>query len=505
MKSPESFSNDSSPTSESYEMPKSFEEHLAEIGQAQFEYPNSSPSKEDSNEEIEQKINAAREAVLNAYKKDKDGVGFEKFDQPEIDRMIGQIEYKTDPTYHTYILEDYKDEYDRQYAEKFGSKEGLEAAIEKFNNLDDKNDLKQLESIQELFSKSYGTQMILPKELEDFATKLNTHVDNLRQIDEGQSVKKYGNALLAQRTEEANMLAEEKQQEQEKQSRRAELLSEPIDKFNQLRSLYDSLDHEQHSFQDKNNELRQKMIELKARLNNFKSIDNFTEWDISHLEDFNQQLDSAIQEFSESKQLENQEKNQASKAEMELYNSQINNMLGYFEPYAKQIPKINAEIQKVITENQAIDSLLNEGNSSDYQSLLERKQKLVNYLNEAKTFMENSLNKQPSSPSLQKEEQLPRQEQDSQQELPDGFWDDFEKPQEEQKAQQELPDDFWDDFEKPSQEPGGIFRGARFNSDGTYTMEYMSHLAASSPGIEKEVMQQLQEYNDRIRAGKNNF
>ena len=123
---------------------------------------------------------------------------------------------------------------------------------------------------------------------------------------------------------------------------------------------------------------------------------------------------------------------------------------------------------------------------------MEIKQSLVSYLEQANKFIKDNVEKQQQVVQPQQVQEQPTQP------LSEELWKDFEQPQGEQKPQQPLPDNFWDEFDNPK---NNIRRPERkFNDDGTYTMEYMAYLAATSPGIDKQVYEQMQQRNDQIRA-----
>ncbi|MBO5530088.1 MAG: hypothetical protein J5970_01685, partial [Bacilli bacterium] len=128
----------------------------------------------------------------------------------------------------------------------------------------------------------------------------------------------------------------------------------------------------------------------------------------------------------------------------------------------------------------------------DYKSVVEIKQTLVAYLEQANKFIMDNVNKK-QEPIV---EQQPVQSQNSNQPLSDDFWTEFEQPQQEQKPQQPLPENFWDEFDKPdpSVRPERVY-----NDDGTYTMEYITHAANTPIGFNQEIYDQLLQANARKR------
>ena len=177
------------------------------------------------------------------------------------------------------------------------------------------------------------------------------------------------------------------------------------------------------------------------------------------------------------------------KEQIENYNNQINTLIGNMQPYM-QIPKVNQEISKVIEKNNEINSSKIIDSLNDFKTVVEIKQSLLSYLEKADKFIKDNVGKQqqpvaPKQPQVQLE---------TTQSLPDEFWKEFEQPQQEQKPQQPLPDNFWDEFDNSNNgRNAGTER--KYNDDGTYTMEYIAHLANTPLGFNQTIYDQLMEEN----------
>ncbi len=180
------------------------------------------------------------------------------------------------------------------------------------------------------------------------------------------------------------------------------------------------------------------------------------------------------------------------KEQIEKYNSQINTLLSNLQPYM-QIPKVNQEISKVIEKNNEINSSKIIDSLNDYKNVVEIKQSLLTYLEQADKSIKDNVRKQQEPI----EQQQPVQ-QENNQSLPDDFWKEFEQPEQEQKPQQPLPDNFWDEFDNPnSGRSSGPER--KYNDDGTYTIEYITHLATTPLGFNKDIYDQLMQENEAKR------
>jgi hypothetical protein len=182
------------------------------------------------------------------------------------------------------------------------------------------------------------------------------------------------------------------------------------------------------------------------------------------------------------------------KEQIEKNNSQINTLLANMQPYM-QIPKVNREISKVIEKNNEINSSQIIDSLNDYKTVVEIKQSLLTYLEQADKFIKDNVGKQQETVVEQQAQTI---QQDNTQSLPDDFWKEFEQPQQEQKQQQPLPDNFWDEFDNPNNgQNAGPER--KYNDDGTYTIEYITHLATTPLGFNKDIYDQLMQENEARR------
>ena len=180
------------------------------------------------------------------------------------------------------------------------------------------------------------------------------------------------------------------------------------------------------------------------------------------------------------------------KTQIANYDSQIERLLASIQPYM-QIPKVNREISKVIEKNNEINSSQIIDSLNDYKTVVEIKQSLLTYLEQANKFIKDNVGRQ-QEPVVQ--QQTTPVQQENTQTLPDDFWKEFDQPQQEQKPQQPLPDNFWDEFDKPDP----TARPERkFNDDGTYTIEYITHLATTPLGFNKDIYNQLMQENEMKR------
>ena len=149
------------------------------------------------------------------------------------------------------------------------------------------------------------------------------------------------------------------------------------------------------------------------------------------------------------------------------YNNLISTLIGNIQPYM-QIPKVNQEISKVITKNNEIDSSTIIDSLNDYKNVVEIKQSLLSYLEQANKFIRDNVENQQQS---------------------------VVQPQIQPVTTQSLPADFWDEFDNPSGSQNVVSEG-RYNDDGTYTIEYITHLATTPLGFNKDIYDQLMQENE---------
>ena len=203
-------------------------------------------------------------------------------------------------------------------------------------------------------------------------------------------------------------------------------------------------------------------------------LDNY----LAKLNSIEQEIVNAIQQIKQEEQVAIQEQQQIEqlKEQIQQYDNQITILMANIQPYM-QIPKVNQEISKVRAKNDEINSKIID-NLQDYKSVVEVKQTIVAYLEQANKFIMDNVNKK----------QKPLVEQPIVQSKPDT---------------QSLSNEFWDEFDKPNV---SVRPERKFNDDGTYTMEYIAYLA-NTPYFEfnKSIYNQLLQYNESIRARKNNF
>ena len=408
------------------------------------------------------------------------------FTKEQIINDLGNISYdRTNESGGDRIIEDYRDLHYEQLEKEYGSKNNLEQAIEDYFNLEDKNDFKKIEKIGKRINDAIGLRMQLPEELQEFRSALNKQLII------------YTNQERKEKREELNKKNERIKEEALQEIKEAQRPEEEFDAqaFFAKSGLFPTPNN---STERDNLELVQENLQPVEESQTPESSLDIAQDQISLEEkedNENAQEKQAVESINSSEQMSYPEKVELiwePGEKIKEYDKQIEEMAKLLEPYMQQVPKVNEEVSKALAKSREADVLqLTDDRVRDFRKKLEMKEQVMNYLNQATEFIKNNANKH-NTPSQSQEQSQP-------QELPDDFWKDFDQPEEEQAINnEELPEGFWDEFDKPVTEK--LTRPEKmYNSDGTYTVDYMAYLAASSPGLEKKIWEQLEQFNAEKR------
>ena len=193
-------------------------------------------------------------------------------------------------------------------------------------------------------------------------------------------------------------------------------------------------------------------------------------------------------------------------------------LIANMQPYM-QIPKVNREISKVIEKNNEINSSQIIDSLNDYKTVAEIKQSLLTYLGQANKFINDNVGKKQEPVVEQQVQESPTdvlndsntwgwlneekqqvqesvQSQTTTQSLSDEDWKNLFTPQEKQISTNQSFEEIMADFKNPDP----TARPERmYNSDGTYTMEYIAHIANTPLGFNKTIYDQLMQENEMKR------
>lgn len=136
------------------------------------------------------------------------------------------------------------------------------------------------------------------------------------------------------------------------------------------------------------------------------------------------------------------------------YDKQINTLLANMQPYM-QIPKVNREISKVIEKNNEISSSQIIDSLNDYKTVVEIKQSLLTYLEQANKFIKDNVGKQQETVAQQQNQ-----------------------------------------TKESTNISSNGFQGRIYNDDGTYTTEYITHVSTSPSGFNQEYYDRLMKENE---------
>lgn len=392
------------------------------------------------------------------------------------------------------IIEDYQD----NYYDKVGSISAVASAVYRFYSMPYKNNIAMVRSIIDEINNNIGSNMEMPIELSQAIRDINNHEKYLYDM---QMINEYNSKQATAQQQEQQTQNEQLNNQQEQQIQEA--------RFNEIQSklplINEKLNHIRELPKSSNVYETRKEELLRERLYFYHRKNNITQEDMDRLNNYIATLDAIEQEIVNSNQqtqqveqptiqdeqpnLQEQEQINQLKGQIQQYDNQIAMLLANIQPYM-QIPKVNQEISKVVAKNDEINSSQIIDSLQDYKSVVEIKQTLVAYLEQANKFIKDNVEKQQHQPV----QPQPVQQEQTTQSLSEDFWKEFEQPQEEQKQQQPLPDNFWDEFDNPNNiqntRPERVY-----NDDGTYTMEYIAHLSNTPLGFNQQIYDQLMQQN----------
>ena len=459
---------------------------------------------------------------------------------------------KEDNTSAPRIIEDYYDEWYENHKDdyNYGNAEAVISAVYRFYGLNDKNDLSQIENICNIISNNRTSKTQLPTEIKRAISEIyeqRKYLEDMKKIDDY-------NKEQALKTEKENIKVQEEQerlQEQQTQQTRYNEIQSRLPAINEQLNRIRELPKNSDLYETRKNELLRERLYFYHKIN--RSAEDFltgkaneiTQEDMDRLNDYLATLDSIEQEIVNSnKQVEQQEQTQEPeikteqptmqndqeqinqlKEQIQQYDNQIAFLLAGIQPY-RQVPKINNEISKVIAKNDEINSSQIIDSLADYQRVVEMKQQLVTYLQQADKVIKDKVaglqqqeqkveepvqEQQSNNQTLdddtwawmntQQQSNVQEHEQQNQQSLSDEDWQELFPPQENQVNTNQSFEEIMADFENPSPNarPERIY-----NDDGTYTMEYITHVANTPLGFNQTIFDQLMQSNYEKRHQNNN-
>lgn len=386
------------------------------------------------------------------------------------------------------VIEDYADSY---------SLIDVIIEIEKFNNLNNKNDFGKVSEINDSIIKIMSNNSItLPNEIKTTVDEISKHFRYL-----------LGQKTLEIKTADEKIRLEKEIKEREEQERIRKEQEEnnkiQQERLNEIRNKIPIINEKLNYIKSNVEVYESRRVDLlRERTYFYNKKSNITQEDIIRLDDYIKTLDELSQKVNnlnsqkntvnkvEPPKEDNKEKIEELKEKIKEYDIQINKLFANMQPYM-QIPKVNRELSKVAKKNEEISNMSIIDSLSDYKRIIEVKGELISFLNKANDFIKTRV--EQHSKNWQ-----PVVEQPQEQKLPDNFWGEFDKPIE--RPQEKLPDDFWKEFDEPIQ--GGAPE-RKFNPDGTYTIEYISHLANTPVGFNRTIYDQLMQSNEAIRKSQN--
>lgn len=330
-------------------------------------------------------------------------------------------------------------------------------SIYEFYALENKNDLSKVEELYiTMVTNSYNIQV--PNEMKIAVSEIKKHCEYLRDL---KSISDY------KKEKENKIIEEEKNRiEKERESKKPKL------------SATDSMDL---FFNTVNNSNKKENI--------VNAINENSKQEITKPNTNNKEIEELKEQISK-------------------YSNQINSLLSNIKPYM-QIPKVNSEISKAISRNNETD-LIPLSNLNDYKTVIQKKQEIIAYLERANKFIKDSISKKQEQKvddlNTQKQNQNFRRkfkpiEQTTKKENQDLInVQTLKNSDKKHNYTEEEIEELMKEFDNPKQ----LTRPERrYNSDGTFTMEYIVYLATTPLGFNQNIYNQLMEENEMKRNQNN--
>lgn len=372
------------------------------------------------------------------------------------------------------IIEDYADE----FYEMKSLKENIIGEIQKFNNLSDKNDIDTILSIISNIQDNYDSRVKLPDEIEQTIEEIRQQYNYLLSLKLKERLAAKQEVINKQEEVRKQESIEREQRKQEDSRIQQERLTEIQSK---LPIINEDINYLRGTIKDND-----KMIQLlKERTYFYNKKSGITAEDMDRFNSFLSELDSMksnyvvekvelktepvvevntpitkedINSLDEILKASEPFEKKFLKEKASQYDEKIESLLEGIKPYMHR-EDVSKEMAKVADRNNEANNLMASDNIGDYEKAVEIKKKLVDYLEKANNFID------------------------------------------ERKRERENNKSKNDNVEYNDLPP-------MRNADGTYTMEYISHLTSvalshSGKDMAQTVYNQLLDYNKGI-LGKNN-
>ena len=399
-------------------------------------------------------------------------------------------------------------------------------AIYEFYSLENKNDLYKVDKLYEIIIDNIqGNQY--PKEISTAIDEMRAHI---KYLDDMNRLNKYQKEQQRKKEEQERARIQQEQQLREQQRGAASIFAEFFPSAKNKQQMGTPINSNDNEETKKASLVQEEIKQLKERITGYnnqintllaniqpymqrpnikeqitKAIERNNEIDSSQansLDDFRtvvekkqsllDYLEKADKFIKDHEEKEQEEITQL-KEIISSYSNQINALLADIQPYT-QIPKIKQQVSIVIDKNNEIDSSQIIDSLNDYRTVAEMKQSLLSYLEKADKFIKDHIKEAQEEISKQ-QTQEPVQPQTPTQPLSEDDWEKLFPAQPKRNPEQPLPNNFLDEFK----DPGYAGIPQKYNSDGTYTIAYITHLATTPLGFNQTIYDQLMEYNEMKR------
>jgi len=323
----------------------------------------------------------------------------DKIKEMEFLSMDTRYDYKQFlPEYSSRVIEDYADEYERAYDNKVSALKSLNQIFVEYDNNKESFDYEKMTTIissMDNYLKNYSS--IIPdlyknkiQEIKEYFKPLEQQLLQEYQIKQ-QAIEQQRLELERQRQEEQRKQELLKQQEleakrQETIKKQQYIKQQYLQTFQQLTELRKEL-IQLFNNNHQNEELNQ-LLHLFVEVSNYSKSNIITNENLDRLYEVYNQFDSIVEERKNNHSVQDVKSEQTiqdflqseKNPQIEQQRVQISQLINDFEPYRKEVSKIDDELKKV---EQRFEQL----KQSSSNNLVAEQQQLIDWLTNAKNTM----------------------------------------------------------------------------------------------------------------------
>lgn len=446
----------------------------------------------------------------------------EKVKSMEFLPMSKRYDYKLyAPEYKTRIIEEYRDSYEEQYESQVNTLKSLDEMFVYYDSVKNRLTFDIIDRIYKSVNANINRYPSLMPEL--YKKKVEEINNSYKPFYEQHLVDEQKRAVEIEKERQQQLQQIQEEQIRKEQERRAsekhiqevknKEAKKAMEVLNDLREQYINLFPENKRTLDYIRDMQRVYVSAYYR------GDNISSQQLDHMYEAIDRIEQMIEDKKQSNieieknkpqirqdisiqdtlglNKENEEQIEKLKQQINDMNNNIKQYIEFMKPYMV-IPKVNAEISKVIEKNNEIDSSEIIDSLTDYQRVVEIKQSLVSYLENANKVIKAGIEKE------QNKIQVEETQQNSQQVIDDDFWKEFDEPQGKQEVQAGS-EEFWSDFMKSGEKYQRFPVNKMLDSNGLYTMEYIAYTMEENEVAAQQMLETNERRMQEMNSQENNI